>query len=88
LRNDLLTESCKFTGQEAAKFILSRLVMDQNNIEKMRTDIDNNERLVSEIIDLFRDTEWVRWNGNGTYSITRKCEKVLNNVKFDDPDMP
>jgi hypothetical protein len=38
---------------ELAKFILSRLVRDQDSIDVMAKELDGNERLVSEIVYFF-----------------------------------
>jgi hypothetical protein len=65
---------------ELAKFILSRLVRDQDSIDVMAKELDGNERLVSEIVYFFIDIGWIRRNINGAYTITTKCEDVSKQI--------
>lgn len=60
---------------ELAKFILSRIVKNRNDVEQMEKEIDNNERL--EFIFFFIDTGWISRNVDGTYAITMKCRNVI-----------
>jgi hypothetical protein len=62
---------------ELAKFILSRIMKNQNDVEQMEKELDNNERLASEFIFFFIDTGWISRNVDGTYAITMKCRSVL-----------
>jgi hypothetical protein len=65
---------------ELAKFILSRIVRDQDSVDVMAKDLDGNERLVSEIVYFFIDIGWIRRNINGAYTITTKCEDVFKQI--------
>jgi hypothetical protein len=62
---------------ELAKFILSRIMKNQNDVEQMEKELDNNERLASEFIFFFIDTGWISRNVDGTYAITMKCRNVI-----------
>lgn len=61
----------ELTALELAKFILSKK-LDQHSIKKMAKELDNNKRLVSEIISFFIEIGWISSNTNGTYAITTK----------------
>ena len=61
----------ELTALELAKFILSKK-LDQHSIKKMAKELDNNKRLVSEIISFFIEIGWISSNTSGTYAITTK----------------
>jgi hypothetical protein len=72
-----VTNTTELTDLELAKFILSRILKNQNGVDQMEKELDSNERLVSEIVYFFIDIGWVRRNINGTYAITTKCKSVI-----------
>jgi hypothetical protein len=49
---------------------------DKYSIEKMSEELEKNERLSLKIICYFIDTDWIRRNANGTYSITMECKEL------------
>jgi DNA-binding IclR family transcriptional regulator len=67
----------ELTGLEIAKYLLSRLVKDDDGIKRMAEALDYDEKLVSEVLDFFRDIGWIRQNTNGTYEITTKANKGI-----------
>lgn len=82
-----LANTNKSTGPELVKYILSRIVIDQDNIDIMEKELDRNNKLVSEIIRSFMDTGWIRRNVNGTYAITMKCKNVIKQVELESSGM-
>ena len=84
--NDQVTNTSQLTALELAKFMLSRIVKNLNCVKQMEKELDNNERLVSEIAYFFIDTGWVRRNINGTYAITTKCKNVIERIESESYD--
>ena len=67
----------ELTGLDIAKFLLSKLVKDQDSIEKMTEALDCNYGLVSELLDFFIDIGWIKQTANRTYEITTKGKKII-----------
>jgi predicted transcriptional regulator len=82
-----LANTNKLTGPELVKYILSRIVINQDNIDIMEKELDRNNKLVSEIIRSFIDIGWIRRNVNGTYAITRKCKNIIKQVELESSGM-
>jgi hypothetical protein len=81
--NDQITNANGVSSSELAKFILSRIVKNQNEVEQMEKELDSDERLVSEIVYFFIGTGWIGRNTNGTYSITTKCQNAIERIELD-----
>jgi hypothetical protein len=81
--NDQVTNTTELSAQELAKFILSRIMKNQDGVEQMKKELDSNERLVSKIVYFFIDTGWVRRNTNGTHAITTKCKNVIDRLELE-----
>ena len=79
----LVADTSESTAPELAKFILSRIVKNQDSVERMVKEINGNERLFSEIIYFFMKTDWIRSNSNGTYAITTKCKNVIERIELE-----
>jgi hypothetical protein len=73
--DEQITYTSESTALELTKFILSKK-LNQQSIKKMAEELDNDKRLVSEIICFFIEIGWVRSNTNGTYAITTKYNMV------------
>jgi hypothetical protein len=82
-----LANTNKSTGPELVKYILSRIVIDQDNIDILEKELDRNNKLVSEIIRSFMETGWIRRNVSGTYAITMKCKNVIKQVELESSGM-
>jgi predicted transcriptional regulator len=82
-----LSNTNKSTGPKLVKYILSRIVIDQDNIDIMEKELDRNNKLVSEIIRSFIDTDWIRRNVNRTYAITKKCKNIIKQVELESSGM-
>jgi predicted methyltransferase len=74
--DEQITYTSESTALELTKFILSKK-LNQQSIKKMAEELDNNKRLVSEIICFFIEIGWVRSNTNGTYAITTKYKNMV-----------
>jgi predicted transcriptional regulator len=85
--NDQTVNTNKSTGPKLVKYILSRIVIDQDNIDIMEKELDRNNKLVSEIIRSFIDTDWIRRNVNRTYAITKKCKNIIKQVELESSGM-
>ena len=48
------------TGLELAKFVLLRLVDNQNSVEIVAKDFDNDVRFILGEVDFLKDIGWVR----------------------------
>ena len=72
--NDQITNLSDQTALELAKFILSKIIKNQDTIEQMSKELDNNGRLVLKILHFFTSAGWAKRNVNGTYTITAKCK--------------
>jgi predicted methyltransferase len=72
----VISNTGEFTAQKIAKFILSKIVRNKLGIEQMTEELDNNERLVSEVLHFFTETGWIRYY-NGSYVITTKCKNII-----------
>jgi predicted transcriptional regulator len=83
LINDQIACSNELTGLEVAKYLLSKLVKDHGGIEKMTEALDCDYDLVSELLEFFIDTGWIKQNANQTYEIIKKGKKRIEEVKFD-----
>lgn len=81
MTNNPITNTGELSALELSKFILSRIVKNEHSIEKMAVELDGNERLVWEIIHFFINTGWITSNRNGTYTITAKYKKVIEQIE-------
>jgi hypothetical protein len=77
LINDQVARSNELTGLEVAKYLLSKLVRNQDSIERMTEALEYDEKLSSEVLDFFIDARWIRQNTNGTYIITSKGNRRI-----------
>ena len=72
--NDQIINTNELISLELAKFILSKIIKNQDTIEQMSKELDNNGRLVLRILHFFTSVGWAKRNVNGTYAITAKCK--------------
>ena len=72
--NDQIINTDELTPLEVAKFILSKIIKHHDTIEQMSNELDNNGRLVLQILNFFTSAGWAKRNVNGTYAITAKCK--------------
>lgn len=76
MKSGYITNIGEPTAREMAPFVLSRILKDRFSVDQMAEELDNNERLVSEIIYFFIDMGWIK-HFNGTYLITTKCRNIM-----------
>jgi hypothetical protein len=69
--------TCELTGLDVAKYLLSKLVKNQDSIERMTEALEYDEKLSSEVLDFFIYARWIRQNTNGTYIITSKGNRRI-----------
>jgi hypothetical protein len=58
------------TGLELAKYILLRLVDNNETIEQVAVDIENDVRFVTRVVKFLKDVGWIKQDINGSYQMT------------------
>jgi predicted transcriptional regulator len=69
--------TCELTALDIVKYILSKLVKNQEDIGRMTKVLDCDYKLASELLVLFIDIGWIKRNTNLTYEITAKGKKLV-----------
>jgi hypothetical protein len=73
----------ELTGLELAKFILLRLVNNNESIEQVAEDFDNYVRFIDGVVKFLKDVGWVVQDSTGGYQMTDvislkvSCSKIV-----------
>jgi hypothetical protein len=57
-------------GLELAKYILLRLVVQNESIERLTQDFDNDTRFINGVVKFLQDIGWIKQNGTGGYQMS------------------
>ena len=55
----------ELTGLELAKYILLRLVDNNESIEQLAEDFDNDVRFIDGVVKFLKDVGWIKQDGTG-----------------------
>jgi hypothetical protein len=73
----------ELTGRELAKFILLRLVNNNESIEQVAEDFDNDVRFIDGVVKFLKDVGWIVQDSTGGYQMTDvislkvSCSKIV-----------
>lgn len=67
----------KLTGLELAKYILLRLVYNNESIEYLAEDFDNDVRFINSVIKFLKDVRWIKQDSTGRYQMSDLISKGL-----------
>jgi hypothetical protein len=73
----------ELTGLELAKFILLRLVNNNESIEQVAEDFDNDVRFIDGVVKFLKDVGWIVQDSTGGYQMTDvislkvSCSKIV-----------
>ena len=57
----------ELTGLELAKYILLRLVDNNESIEQLAEDFDNDVRFIDGVVKFLKDVGWIKQDCTGSY---------------------
>ena len=60
----------QLVGLELAKYIVLRLVENNESIEKVSEDFDNDVRFINGVVKFLKDVGWIKQDGTGGYQMT------------------
>jgi hypothetical protein len=55
----------ELTGLELAKYILLRLVYNNESIEQLAEDFDNDVRFINSVVKFLKDVKWIKQDSTG-----------------------
>jgi hypothetical protein len=55
----------ELTGLELAKYILLRLVYNNESIEQLAEDFDNDVRFINSVVKFLKDVRWIKQDSTG-----------------------
>lgn len=73
----------ELTGLELAKFILLKLVNNNESIEQVAEDFDNDVRFIDGVVKFLKDVGWIVQDSTGSYQMTDvislkvSCSKIV-----------
>lgn len=69
-------------GLELAKYILLRLVVQNDSIERLAQDFDNDTRFISGVVKFLLDIRWIKPNGTGGYQMSDVVSLKVNSTRI------
>lgn len=60
----------ELTGLELAKYILLRLVYNNESIEDLAEDFDNDVRFINSVVKFLKDVRWIKQDSTGRYQMS------------------
>ena len=69
-------------GLELAKYILLRLVVQNDSIERLAQDFDNNTRFINGVVKFLQDIGWIKQNGTGGYQMSDVVSLKVNSTRI------
>jgi hypothetical protein len=69
-------------GLELAKYILLRLVVQNDSIERLAQDFDNDTRFINGVVKFLQDIGWIKQNGTGGYQMSDVVSLKVNSTRI------
>ena len=69
-------------GLELAKYILLRLVDNNESIERLAQDFDNDVRFINGVVKFLKDVGWIKQDGAGGYRMTDVISLKVSSSKI------
>ena len=69
-------------GLELAKYILLRLVVHNESIERLAQDFDNDTRFINGVVKYLQDIGWIKQNGTGGYQMSDVVSLKVNSTRI------
>lgn len=69
-------------GIELAKYIVLRLVNNNESIEKVSEDFDNDIHFISRVVKFLEDVEWIKQNDSRDYRMTDAISLKVSSSKI------
>jgi hypothetical protein len=69
-------------GLELAKYILLRLVVQNDSIERLAQDFDNDTRFINGVVKFLLDIGWIKQNGTGGYQMSDVVSSKVNSTRI------
>jgi len=69
-------------GLELAKYILLRLVVQNDSIERLAQDFDNDTRFINGVVKYLQDIGWIKQNGTGGYQMSDVVSLKVNSTRI------
>ena len=60
----------ELTGLELAKYILLKLVYNNESIEYLAEDFDNDIRFINSVVKFLKDVSWIKQDSRGCYQMS------------------
>ena len=70
------------TGLELAKYILLRLVYNNESTEHLAEDFDNDVRFINSIIKFIKDVRWIKQDDIGRYQMSDLISSKVSSSKI------
>ena len=69
-------------GLELAKYILLRLVVHNESIERLAQDFDNDVRFINGVVKFLKDVGWIKQDSTGGYQMTDVISLKVSSSKI------
>jgi hypothetical protein len=64
------------------KYILLRLVVHNESIERLAQDFDNDTRFINGVVKYLQDIGWIKQNGTGGYQMSDVVSLKVNSTRI------
>ena len=72
----------ELTGLELAKYILLRLVDNNESIEQLAEDFDNDVRFIDGVVKFLNDVGWIKQDRTGSYQMSDVISLKVSSSKI------
>ena len=72
----------QLVGLELAKYIVLRLVENNESIEKVSEDFDNDVRFINGVVKFLKDVGWIKQDGTDDYQMTDVISLKVSSSKI------
>ena len=72
----------ELTGLELAKYIMLRLVDNQESIEQVSKIFDNDVRFINRVVDFLKDIKWIEQDHSGLFQMTVTARLKVHATKI------
>lgn len=72
----------ELVGLELVKYIVLRLVENDESIEKVSEDFGNDVRFISRVVKFLEDVAWIKQDGFGDYQMTDAISLKISSSKI------
>ena len=69
-------------GLELAKYLLLRLVDNNESIERLAQDFDNDVRFINGVVKFLKDVGWIKQDSTGGYQMTDVISLKVSSSKI------